>query len=131
MKSLLKDAVFAVLWKVLAHVLKTYQCQDFLTLTEPAATQIQEQLPEGEEGISLRLAVRKLEDGSFHYAMGFDVESCEGDQKFILRKIPVVVGADSLSLARGMTVDFVEVEPGAKRFIFLNPNDPSYVPPKE
>ena len=104
---------------------------DFLTLTEPAATQIQEQLPEGEEGISLRLAVRKLEDGSFHYAMGFDVESCEGDQKFILRKIPVVVGADSLSLARGMTVDFVEVEPGKKRFIFLNPNDPSYVPPKE
>ena len=104
---------------------------DFLTLTEPAATQIQEQLPEGEEGLSLRLAVRKLEDGSFHYAMGFDVESREGDQKFMLHKIPVVVGADSLSLARGMTVDFVEVEPGAKRFIFLNPNDPSYVSPKE
>ena len=104
---------------------------DFLTLTEQAADQIREQLPENEEGVALRLAVRKLEDGSFQYAMGFDVESHEGDQRFSLRKVPVVVGADSLSLARGMTVDFVELEPGQKQFIFLNPNDPAYVPPKE
>ena len=104
---------------------------DFLTLTEQAATQIREQLPENEEGIALRLAVRKVEDGSLQYAMGFDVESREGDQRFSLRKVPVVVGADSLALARGMTVDFVELEPGKKQFIFLNPNDPSYVPPKE
>ena len=104
---------------------------NFLTLTEQAATQIQEQLPGDEEGIALRLAVRKLEDGNLQYAMGFDVESREGDQKFMQHKISVVVGADSLALARGMTVDFVELEPGKKQFIFLNPNDPSYVPPKE
>ena len=65
------------------------------------------------------------------YAMGFDGESREGDQRFNPRKIPVVVGAESLGLARGMTVDFVELEPGDRQFIFLNPNDPSYVPPKE
>lgn len=104
---------------------------DFLTLTEQAADQIREQLPEDEEGVALRLAVRKLEDGAFQYAMGFDAESREGDQKFMSRKIPVVVGADSLALMRGMTVDFVEIEPGRKQFIFLNPNDPAYVPPKE
>ena len=104
---------------------------DFLTLTEQAADQVREQLPENEEGVALRLAVRKLEDGSFQYAMGFDVESREGDQKFSVRKVPVVIGADSLALARGMTVDFVGLEPGRKQFIFLNPNDPSYVPPKE
>lgn len=104
---------------------------DFLTLTEQAADQIREQLPEKEEGVALRLAVRKLEDGSFQYAMGFDVESHEGDQRFSLRKVPVVVGADSLALTRGMTVDFVELEPGQKQFIFLNPNDPAYVSPKE
>lgn len=103
----------------------------FLNLTEQAAAQIREQLPEDEEGIALRLAVRKLEDNSFQYAMGFDVESREGDQKFMSRKVPVVVGADSLALARGMTIDFVELEPGKKQFIFLNPNDPSYMPPKE
>lgn len=104
---------------------------DFLTLTERAADQIREQLPEDEDGVALRLAVRKLEDGSFQYAMGFDADSREGDQTFNLRKIPIVVGADSLALARGMTVDFVELEPGNKQFIFLNPNDSSYVPPKE
>ena len=104
---------------------------DFLTLTEQAADQIREQFPENEEGVALRLAVRKIEDGSFQYAMGFDVENHEGDQRFSLRKIPVVVGADSLALARGMIVDFVELEPGQKQFIFLNPNDPAHVPPKE
>ena len=104
---------------------------DFLILTEQAATQIRDQLPEGEEGVALRLAIRRFEDGSLQYAMGFDAESREGDQKFMQHKIPVVVGADSLALARGMTVDFVEIEPGNKQFIFLNPNDPSYVPPEE
>ena len=108
-----------------------YLVADFLTLTEQAAAQIREQLPEDEESVVLRLAVRKLEDGSFQYAMGFDAESREGDQKFTPHKIPVVIGADSLALTRGMTVDFVELEPGRKQFIFLNPNDPSYVPPKE
>ena len=104
---------------------------DFLSLTEQAAEQIREQLPEDEEGVALRVAVRKLEDGSFQYAMGFDAESYEGDQRFRLGKVPVVVGADSLALARGMTVDFVEIEPGRRQFIFLNPNDPAYVPPEE
>ena len=104
---------------------------DFLTLTEQAATQIHKQLPEDDSGIALRLAVHKLENGSFHYAMGFDTESHEGDQKFLLHKVPVVVGADSLALLRGVTVDFVEIESGEKQFIFLNPNDPSYVPPTE
>ncbi len=104
---------------------------DFLTLTAAAAARIREQLPESEKGVALRLAVRALEDGGFQYAMGFDSESREGDQRFRSREIPVVVGADSLALARGMTVDFVELEPGEKRFIFLNPNDPSYVPPKD
>ena len=100
-------------------------------MTEQAAARIREQLPEDEGGLALRVAVRKLGDGSFQYAMGFDMESREGDQKFSLRKVPVVVGADSLALAKGMTVDFVELEPGEKQFIFLNPNDPAYVPPKE
>jgi len=103
----------------------------FITLTQQAADQIQSQLPESEEGVALRLAVRKLEDGSFHYAMGFDTANREGDQTFMEHKIPLVVGADSLALMRGMTVDYAELNPGEHRFIFLNPNDPSYVPPKE
>ena len=30
-----------------------------------------------------------------------------------------------------MTIDYVELEPGSWQFIFLNPNDPSYVPPQD
>ena len=104
---------------------------DFLTLTEAAADQIRAQWPADEEGVTLRVAVRQLDDGSFHYAMGFDAQSQAGDQRFVSHKVPVVVGADSLGLARGLTIDFVELEPGARQFIFLNPNDPAYVPPNE
>ena len=32
-------------------------------------------------------------------------------------------------MLRGATLDFVELEPGDFQFIFLNPNDPNYVPP--
>ena len=31
----------------------------------------------------------------------------------------------------GATLDYVEIEPGDFNFIFMNPNDPSYVPPTE
>ncbi len=105
--------------------------KDFVTLTERAAVRIQEQLPKDEEGVALRLAARRLEDGSFHYAMGFDDQHREGDQRFSVQKIPLVIGADSLALIRGMTVDFAELEPGETRFVFLNPNDPAYKPPTE
>jgi iron-sulfur cluster assembly protein len=29
------------------------------------------------------------------------------------------------------TLDFVELEDGQRQFIFLNPKDPSYVPPSQ
>ena len=103
----------------------------FIDLTPRAATQILGQLPRNEEGVALRFAARRLEDGSFHYGMGFDDGRREGDQTFTVRKVPVVIAADSLALVRGMTVDFVELEPGRRDFIFLNPNDPAYVPPTE
>ena len=102
---------------------------DFIDLTEAAAARVREQLLPDSEGAALRLAVQRLENGDFHYAMGFDEERREGDRREEVQGVPVVVGQESLALARGMTVDFVELEPGQPRFIFLNPNDPAYVPP--
>ena len=103
--------------------------EDFIDLTDPAAAKVREQLsPEGDGG-ALRLAAKRLENGDFHYAMGFDNERREGDRREEVRGVPVVVGQESLALVRGLTVDFVELEPGQARFIFLNPNDPAYVPP--
>jgi iron-sulfur cluster assembly protein len=42
-----------------------------------------------------------------------------------------MVPPDSVELLKGATLDFVELEPGQFNFIFMNPNDPEYVPPKE
>ena len=79
----------------------------------------------------LRIAAKKLEDGSFHYAMGFDEQRLPGDSFFNFDGVDLVVSTSSLELVDGMTVDFVELEPGKAEFIFLNPNDPDYVPPRD
>jgi iron-sulfur cluster assembly accessory protein len=84
----------------------------------------------GMRSMPLRVAVKQLEDGSFHYAMGFDEQRLPGDTYFNFDGVDLVVAANSKDLADGMTIDYVELEPGKMEFIFLNPNDPAYVPPK-
>jgi iron-sulfur cluster assembly accessory protein len=79
----------------------------------------------------LRIAIKQQDDGSFHYAMGFDEQRLPGDTFFNFDGVDLVVATASKELAEGMTIDFVELEPGKQEFIFLNPNDPSYVPPRD
>lgn len=80
--------------------------------------------------LPLRVAIKKQEDGSFHYAMGFDEQRLPGDSFLNFDGVDLVVSEISKELAAGMTIDFVELEPGKPEFIFLNPNDPTYVPPE-
>lgn len=79
----------------------------------------------------LRIAVKKQDDGSFHYAMGFDKQRLPGDVFVNIDKINLVVSEKSKDLAEGMTIDYVELEPGKWEFIFLNPNDPTYTAPRQ
>ena len=72
----------------------------------------------------------RLDDGSFHYAMGFDDQRLPGDSFVNIDDVSMVVSATSKALVEGMTIDFVELEPGKQEFIFLNPNDPDFVPPQ-
>ncbi len=83
----------------------------------------------GAQSTPLRVAVKQLEDGSFHYAMGFDAQRLPGDSFFNFDGVDLVVALASKDLTDGMTIDYVELEAGKKEFIFLNPNDPDYVAP--
>ena len=81
------------------------------------------------KGLPLRIAVTRKDDDSFHYAMGFDDVTREGDLMVRSCNVDVIVSNGSRDLVRDMTIDYVELEEGEFNFIFLNPNDPSYVPP--
>jgi iron-sulfur cluster assembly protein len=65
----------------------------------------------------LRVAVRRLDDGTLDYGMGFD-QSRPGDVSLEIDGIVVVVARQSQDLVAGTHIDFVEIEPGDFRFIF-------------
>ncbi|HHJ17576.1 MAG TPA: Fe-S cluster assembly protein HesB [Gammaproteobacteria bacterium] len=95
-----------------------------ISVTPAAAKQIQDSATQGNmEGMPLRIAVTRLEDGSFHYAMGFDDASHADDKTFRSEGIDIVVAPQSLELLTGTVIDYVELD-GKWEIIFINPNDP-------
>jgi len=101
-----------------------------ITITDAAARQIKQTADDG--GMTemiLRIAAKRTQDGGIEYAMGFD-ESGDSDQLVESAGVRVAIAPTSIDLVTGMTLDFVELEPGRPSFIFMNPNDPHYVPPK-
>lgn len=94
-----------------------------ITVTNQAAEQIlQAAVQSGAEGLPLRIAARRAEDGSIQYGMGFDEEK-DDDLQIITSGITVLVSPGFRDLLDGATLDFVELNPGDPRFIFINPND--------
>jgi iron-sulfur cluster assembly protein len=103
-----------------------------ISLTTTALEQIKLSATQGDmESLPLRIAIKEQDDGSFHYAMGFDKQRLPGDNFLNFDGVNLVVSTGSKDLAEGMTIDFVELEQGKSEFIFLNPNDPSYIPPRK
>ena len=101
-----------------------------ISVTTSALEQIKLSANQGEMGsLPLRIAIKEQDDGSFHYAMGFDEQRLPGDNFLNFDGVDLVVSETSKDLAEGMTIDYVELEPGKSEFIFLNPNDPTYIPP--
>ena len=102
-----------------------------IKISSSAIEQIKESIGQAEmQSTPLRIAIKKQDDGSFHYAMGFDDQRLPGDQFVSVSGVNLVVAQASQALAEGLTIEFVELEPGKPEFIFLNPNDPTYVPPR-
>ena len=69
----------------------------------------------------LRIAARQLDDGSITYGMGFDQER-EADEQVVANGIEFLIAKSSVAFLQGVTLDFVEMEPGDFRFIFIPPN---------
>lgn len=101
-----------------------------IKITAAAAEQIKKSSSEGNMGsLALRIAAKKDDSGAFEYGMGFD-DAVEGDLEIETEGVKLIVSPLHQELVRGMTIDYVEMEPGQFHFIFLNPNDPNFVPPK-
>jgi iron-sulfur cluster assembly protein len=101
-----------------------------ITITPAAAEQIMASAEKGGlQGLSLRIAAKRNPDGTIHYGMGFDDNNLDGDMHITAGASDVVIGESSHLLMEGMTLDYVEIEPGTWQFIFMNPNDANYTPP--
>ena len=101
-----------------------------ITITPQAAEQIRKSAQQADlKDVCLRLAARLDDKGVIEYGMGFD-DKAEGDMHVASGGINVLVSPGSVELLTGATLDYVEINPGERRFIFINPNDPSHKPPK-
>lgn len=102
-----------------------------ITITPEAARQIRFSAEQNKSsGMPLRIAATRNEDNSIHYGMGFD-DAKEDDISVKSDDIEIVVSPVSAELLKNTVLDFVELETGKHQFIFMNPNDPGYVPPQE
>ena len=96
-----------------------------ISITPNAAEQIRASAAQGDmENMPLRVAVTSQQDGSFHYALGFDDNKHEGDQTFQSEGITIVVAPPSMDKLTGTVIDYVDIE-GNMEIIFINPNDPA------
>ncbi len=101
-----------------------------ITITAAAAKQIQESARQsGLERSSLRIAAKRMPNGGIDYGMGFEDHEKDSDLVFKTQGVTLVVEPGSVELLKNAVLDFVEMEPGDRRFIFMNPNDPDYRPP--
>ena len=104
--------------------------QKSFRITEDAAEEILRSMRQADLSVgSLRIAAKRRSDGSIDYAMGFD-EADDTDTVLEQFSVEMLIGVTSLDLLAGALLDFVQLETTRpKEFIFLNPNDPQFVPP--
>ena len=101
-----------------------------LRITEQAADQIRVSVEAGGmQGMALRIAARRCQDGTIDYAMGFD-EASDNDTRSRQHGIEILIAPTSTELLSGAILDFDTPEDeGEPQFIFINPNDPHFTPP--
>lgn len=89
------------------------------SLTAAAARQIRQAAQDSQSGnMALRVAARRMPDGSLDYGMGFD-DVAEGDTRLLLEDIAVVIAPSHVGLLEDTVLDYVELQAGAFNFIFI------------
>jgi iron-sulfur cluster assembly protein len=102
-----------------------------ITISPSAAEQIKLSAEQTQSaGMALRIAATVQVDESLDYGMGFD-EAREEDIHVNCEGVDIVIAPSSAEYLNGAHLDFVALEDGTSNFIFQNPNDPAYKPPKE
>ena len=102
-----------------------------ITISKAAAKQVIHSIEEtNAAGLPLRIEIKALASGAFHYQMGFDDQLDEGDEQLQREGVLLVLGKESAAKAHRMKLDFVEID-GIREFIFINPNDPHHRPSAE
>jgi iron-sulfur cluster assembly protein len=92
-----------------------------IKITDAAAAQIKIAANDPDvSGMVLRVAAKRLNDDSIQYGMGFDQER-EADELVVVNTIELLIAKTSLPFIQGVTLDYVEMEPGDMRFIFIPP----------
>jgi len=82
----------------------------------------------GTQGMALRMAAQRKSDGSIDYLMGFD-EAKDSDVRTVIRGIDIVMESKYIDLLDVAVMDYVKMDDGDFRFIFINPDDANYEPP--
>jgi len=96
-----------------------------ISLTPEAAEHIRDSASQGSmASMPLRIAVTRRDDGSFHYALGFDDNTRPDDHAFESEGVKIVVAPQSMDMLSGTIIDYVDLD-GSKEVIFINPNDPA------
>lgn len=76
----------------------------------------------GAGGMALRVAARPARGGlGLAYAIGFD-EPAPQDAVTVVEGLTVLVGPESQDLLAGTVLDYVELDAGARDFVFVPPS---------
>ena len=94
---------------------------DLISITEKAATKVQEFMAAEEDAGALRIAVQGGGCSGFQYALGFDSGPQDGDEIVSMHGVTLVVDPFSLPYLKGASVDFVDGLNGTG-FAIDNPN---------
>jgi Fe-S cluster assembly iron-binding protein IscA len=101
-----------------------------ITITKKAAEEIKLSTHNPDtQGLLIRFAVEETTEG-FQYLMGFD-ELKSDDIHLESNGIEYLVSYNQKDFLTNMVVDFDQIESGQEySFVFINPNDPNYIPPE-